>query len=132
MHLMVLLGDEAQVEAHFGPFGDSANFNTRYVLAVIIDKYLPPIYDQRGGNKDCYTHTHVIMACFHLYPRIIRNAEHRVETGITGARIRFSRKRKGEKRGERPVQHRIGPSPPHHSITSPEEWQPREDRPEWG
>jgi hypothetical protein len=29
MHLMVLLGDEAQVEAHFGPFGDSANFNTR-------------------------------------------------------------------------------------------------------
>jgi hypothetical protein len=22
---MVLLGDEAQVEAHFGPFGDSAN-----------------------------------------------------------------------------------------------------------
>ena len=24
MHQMVLLGDEAQVEAHFGPFGDSA------------------------------------------------------------------------------------------------------------
>ena len=23
---MVLLGDEAQVGAHFGPFGDSANF----------------------------------------------------------------------------------------------------------
>jgi hypothetical protein len=31
MHLMVLLGDEAQVEAHFGPFGDSANLDTRYV-----------------------------------------------------------------------------------------------------
>jgi hypothetical protein len=24
-----LLGDEAQVEAHFGPFGDSANLDTR-------------------------------------------------------------------------------------------------------
>ena len=26
---MVLLGDEAQVEAPFSPFGDSANFDTR-------------------------------------------------------------------------------------------------------
>ena len=26
---MVLLGDEAQVEAHFGPFGDSVNFDAR-------------------------------------------------------------------------------------------------------
>ena len=26
---MVLLGDEAQVEAPFSPFGDSANLNTR-------------------------------------------------------------------------------------------------------
>jgi hypothetical protein len=25
---MVLLGDEAQVDAHFGPFGDSANLDT--------------------------------------------------------------------------------------------------------
>ena len=25
MHSIVLLGDEAPVEAHFGPFGDSAN-----------------------------------------------------------------------------------------------------------
>ena len=25
----VLLGDEAQVEAHFGPFGDSANLDAR-------------------------------------------------------------------------------------------------------
>ena len=24
---MVLLGDEAEVEAHFGPFGDSANLD---------------------------------------------------------------------------------------------------------
>jgi hypothetical protein len=28
---MVLLGDEAQVEAHFGPFGDSANLDARLV-----------------------------------------------------------------------------------------------------
>jgi hypothetical protein len=31
MHPMALLGDEAQVEAYFGLFGDSANLNTRYV-----------------------------------------------------------------------------------------------------
>jgi hypothetical protein len=29
MHPMVLLGDEAQVEAHFGPFGDSVNLDSR-------------------------------------------------------------------------------------------------------
>ena len=28
MHQMVLLGDEAQVEACFGPFGDSANLDS--------------------------------------------------------------------------------------------------------
>jgi hypothetical protein len=28
-HPMVLQGDEAQVKAHFGLFGDSANLNTR-------------------------------------------------------------------------------------------------------
>ena len=28
---MVLLGDEAQVEPHFRPFGDSANLDTRLV-----------------------------------------------------------------------------------------------------
>ena len=27
-HQMVLLGDEAQVEARFGPFGDSANLDS--------------------------------------------------------------------------------------------------------
>ena len=31
MHPMVLLGDEAQVEACFGPLGDSANLDARYV-----------------------------------------------------------------------------------------------------
>ena len=29
VHQMVLLGDEAQVEARFGPFGDIANPNAR-------------------------------------------------------------------------------------------------------
>jgi hypothetical protein len=29
MDLMVLLGDEAQVDARFGPFGDSANLDAR-------------------------------------------------------------------------------------------------------
>jgi hypothetical protein len=29
MHLMVLLGDKAQLEAHFGLFGDSANLDAR-------------------------------------------------------------------------------------------------------
>jgi hypothetical protein len=29
MHPMVLLGDEDQVDASFGPFGDSANLDTR-------------------------------------------------------------------------------------------------------
>jgi hypothetical protein len=31
MHLMVLLGDEAQAKACFGPFEDSANLDTRQV-----------------------------------------------------------------------------------------------------
>jgi hypothetical protein len=31
MHPMELLEDEAQVEARFGPFGDSANVDARYV-----------------------------------------------------------------------------------------------------
>jgi hypothetical protein len=29
MHLIVLLGDEAQAEAHFGPFGDSVSVDAR-------------------------------------------------------------------------------------------------------
>jgi hypothetical protein len=29
MHQMVLLGDEAQMEARFGPFGDSVSFSAR-------------------------------------------------------------------------------------------------------
>ena len=33
-HLMVLLGEEAQVEVCFGSFGDSANLETRYVHSL--------------------------------------------------------------------------------------------------
>jgi hypothetical protein len=31
MHLIALVGYEAQVEAHFSLFGDSANLDARYV-----------------------------------------------------------------------------------------------------
>ena len=31
---MVLLGDEAQLEARFGPFGDSANLDARSVRGL--------------------------------------------------------------------------------------------------
>jgi hypothetical protein len=102
------------------------------LLAVVINKYLSPIFYQKGG-KHTLLHTYTCdNPCFHLYPRIIRNAEHMVETSRIGARIWFSGKHKGEKRGERPVQHRIRPSPPHHNITGLEERRPREDRPERG
>jgi hypothetical protein len=36
---MVLLGDEAQVEACFGPFGDSANFDARVVHCLLRTYY---------------------------------------------------------------------------------------------
>jgi hypothetical protein len=32
---MVHLGDEAQVDALFGPFGDSANLDARYVHVLL-------------------------------------------------------------------------------------------------
>jgi hypothetical protein len=34
---MVLLGDEAQVDARFGPFGDSANLDARLVLCSALN-----------------------------------------------------------------------------------------------
>jgi hypothetical protein len=34
MHPMVLLGDEVQVEPRFGPFGDSANLDARWVYGL--------------------------------------------------------------------------------------------------
>ena len=33
---MVLLGDVAEVEAHFGPFGDSANLVSVYLEMVLV------------------------------------------------------------------------------------------------
>ena len=44
MHPMVLLGDEAQLESHFGPFGDSTNIDARSVRG------LRPMY-HRLGNR---------------------------------------------------------------------------------
>jgi len=34
MHLLVLLGEEAKVEARFGLFGDGANLDARYVHSL--------------------------------------------------------------------------------------------------
>jgi hypothetical protein len=34
-HPMILLGDEAEVVGHFGPFGDIANFDARYVHGLL-------------------------------------------------------------------------------------------------
>ena len=34
---MVPLGDEAQVEAHFGPFGHSANLDRSVMTKIIFD-----------------------------------------------------------------------------------------------
>jgi hypothetical protein len=33
-HPMILLGDEAQVEAYLSPFGDNANFEAREVCGL--------------------------------------------------------------------------------------------------
>jgi hypothetical protein len=38
MHPMVLLGDKTQVEARFGPFGDSANLDAK------MDVWFAPTY----------------------------------------------------------------------------------------
>jgi hypothetical protein len=38
MHPMLLLGDEAQVDAHFIPFGDSANLEARFAPNVPYDQ----------------------------------------------------------------------------------------------
>jgi hypothetical protein len=47
-HLMVLLGDEAQVEACFSPFADSANLN------AILEHCLRQTYH---WLKKCFDHT---------------------------------------------------------------------------
>jgi hypothetical protein len=41
MHSMVLLGEEAQAKAHFGPFEDSANLDTRQVHGLEIVLHTP-------------------------------------------------------------------------------------------
>ena len=43
---MVLQGDEAQLEAHFGPFGDSANLDARSVHG------LRRMYHRLGNRLD--------------------------------------------------------------------------------
>ena len=48
---MVLLGDEADVEAHFGPFGDSANLDAgRCMLCVERTIGLESILDTPDGT----------------------------------------------------------------------------------
>jgi hypothetical protein len=37
MHTMVLLRDEAQLDARFGSFGDSAILNARYVHCFLLN-----------------------------------------------------------------------------------------------
>jgi hypothetical protein len=52
MHSMVLQGDVGQVEARFGPFGDSVNLSTRYTPG------LHRIYHGHGnhfGHTQWYT-----------------------------------------------------------------------------
>jgi hypothetical protein len=49
MHPMVLLGDEAQVDARFGPFGDSANLGARLVHGFMLN--IPQ------AQKSFWTHT---------------------------------------------------------------------------
>jgi hypothetical protein len=63
----------------------------------------------------------MIMPCFHLYPRIIRNTGTGGETGETEEKLCFSRKRKGREKRSRPTQLRIRPSPPSHAATGPKE-----------
>jgi hypothetical protein len=45
---MVLLADEAQVDAHLGPFGDSANLHARLVHGFALN--IPQ------AQKSCWTH----------------------------------------------------------------------------
>ena len=49
---MVLLGDEAQLEAHFGPFGDSANLDARSVHGFCAERTIGSkiIFDAPDGT----------------------------------------------------------------------------------
>jgi hypothetical protein len=47
LHLIILPGDEAQVEACLSPLGDSANLHTRYVCGLC------RTYHRNGNNVGC-------------------------------------------------------------------------------
>jgi hypothetical protein len=50
-HLVVLLGDEALVDAHFGPFGDSANLDAnRCTVCAECTTGFEIILDAPGGT----------------------------------------------------------------------------------
>jgi hypothetical protein len=46
---MVLLGDKAQVDAHFGPFGDSANLDARLVHGFALN--IPQAQNHFGHTR---------------------------------------------------------------------------------
>jgi hypothetical protein len=46
---MVLLGDEAQVDARFGPFGDSANLGARLVYGFVLN--IPEAQNHFGHTR---------------------------------------------------------------------------------
>jgi hypothetical protein len=49
---MLLLGDKAQVEAHFGPFADSANLNAILVHCLCqMYHWLRKCFDRRRWNS---------------------------------------------------------------------------------
>jgi hypothetical protein len=50
MNLMVLIGDEAQLEACFGPFGDSANLDARHMVCAERTIGSKIIFDAPDGN----------------------------------------------------------------------------------
>jgi hypothetical protein len=52
---MVLLGDDAQVDAHFGPYGDSANLDEDNVsIGARLDHGLRQTYHRL---RNCFGHT---------------------------------------------------------------------------
>jgi hypothetical protein len=59
-HPIVLLGDEAQMEAHFGPFADSANLEIRYM----------------HGLRQTF---HSIINCFWMHPMVLLGDEAQVK-----------------------------------------------------
>jgi hypothetical protein len=68
MHQMVLLGDEAQVDAHLGLFGDSANLDARQVHGLCRMHYR---LRNRSGRTQWISS--VTLACGILYQSIWRH-----------------------------------------------------------